>query len=328
MPAERALITGARGQDGQYLAELLRSRGAAVTGIDRAERLAGSALPASLEGVTLASIDLTDSAAVRGLVADLRPSVVFHLASMSFVPASWDDPVGTSAFTVASAVQLLDAIRHVDPEIRYVGAASAEIFGQPADSPQDEDTPVRPTTPYGAAKAHAHFLTQMYRAHYGLHCSSAILYNHESPRRPPEFLPRKVSRAAAAIKLGLQDELVLGNLEARRDWSFAGDVVRALQLMTVADEPGDYVVATGQTHSVLDLVRLAFAHVGLDNEDYVRTDPSLLRGAGDASLLVGDATRARASLGWEPEVDFASLVAMMVDADVQEFSASQEAAAR
>ena len=291
-----------------------------MAGIEKAERLSESALPASLADVAFVSIDLTDRASVHELVDGLRPHYIFHLASMSFVPASWDDPVGTSAFTVASVVQLLDAIREIDPEIRYVGAASAEIFGSPASSPQDESTPVSPTTPYGAAKAHAHFITQMYRARYGLHCSSAILYNHESPRRPPEFLPRKVSRAAAAIKLGLEQHVTLGNLDARRDWSFAGDVVRALYLMASAGAANDYVVASGKAHAVRDLVEAAFAHVGLDHSRYVRTDPALMRGSGDEKLLIGDSSRARRELGWAPEVDFEQLVAMMVDADLEELS--------
>ena len=324
VPSKRALITGARGQDGQYLAELLRRKGYAVAGVEKAERLMPESPSSAPEGIELTCIDLTDAAAVRDLIGDLRPTYIFHLASMSFVPASWDDPVSTSAFTVASAVQLLDAIRAVDPEIRYVGAASAEIFGHPEVSPQDEQTPVRPTTPYGAAKAHAHFLTKMYRSRYGLHCSSAILYNHESPKRPPEFLPRKVSSAVAAIKLGLQTELKLGNLEAKRDWAFAGDVVRAMYLMAAADRASDYVVATGRAHSVRDLVEAAFAHVSLDYTSYVITDPELLRGSADAAALVGDSTRARTGLGWEPEVDFAGLVAMMVDADLALLHAAPE----
>ncbi len=317
MAAGRALITGARGQDGLYLTELLLENGFSVVGVEKQDRLAQADVPTGHPRVDLRSVDLVNTSAVRDLVSDVHPTHIFHLASSSFVPASWDDPIGTSAFTVESATQLLEAIRCLDPAIRYVGAASAEIFGHPTVSPQDELTPVRPLTPYGAAKAHAHFLTQMYRVRYGLHCSSAILYNHESPRRPPAFLPRKVSQGAASIKLGQQSELKLGSLDARRDWSYAGDVVLALFLMATGDEPGDYVIATGEDHSVRDLVRIAFAHVGLDYEEFVQTDPSLFRAGGDAPLLVGDSSRARRLLGWEPAVRFEELVAMMVDADLE-----------
>jgi GDPmannose 4,6-dehydratase len=247
---------------------------------------------------------------------------------VSFVPASWEDPVGTSSFAAASAAALLEGIRRARREARFLNAASAEMFGIPNETPQTEETPIAPITPYGAGKAFAHFLTGAFRRHYGLHASSAILFNHESVRRPEHFLSRKVSRGAAAISLGLEQELRLGDLSAQRDWGFAGDYVRAMWLMLQADEPDEYVVATGEAHTVEDFVATAFEHVGLDWRNHVRHDKAFARGASDSPLLAGDPTKIRERLGWEPEVGFDDLVRTMVDADLAELKAQAAAGTR
>jgi GDPmannose 4,6-dehydratase len=258
----------------------------------------------------------------------VKPDETYHLASASFVPASWEDPVGTSRLAAESAAGLLDALRREHPEGRFLNAASAEIFGVPRETPQTEETPVRPITPYGAGKAFAHFLTGAFRRRYGLHASSAILFNHESERRPEQFLTRKVSRGAAAVSLGLEQELRLGDLTAKRDWGYAPDYVRAMWLMLQADEPDDYVVATGEAHTVEEFVAAAFERVGLDWREHVRHDESLSRGSADSPELVGDPTRIRERLGWEPEVRFGELVTRLVDADVEDLRAQAAASAR
>jgi GDPmannose 4,6-dehydratase len=323
--SRRALVTGIGGQDGSYLAELLLGRGYEVFGTvlgdpERYERLA--------EGITLADLELTDGGAVAAAVKEIRPDETYHLASASFVPVSWDDPVGTSSFASASSAALLDGLRREHPDGRFLNAASAEIFGAPAEVPQSEETPVVPITPYGAGKAFGHFLTGAFRRRHGLHASSAILFNHESPRRPEQFLTRKVSRGAAAISLGLERELRLGDLSARRDWGYAGDYVRAMWLMLQADEPDDYVVATREAHTVEEFVAAAFDHVGLDWRNHVSYDESLSRGAVDPPALVGDPSKIRRRLGWEPEVGFSELVRMLVDADVADLRAQTAAGAR
>jgi GDPmannose 4,6-dehydratase len=318
--ARRALVTGIGGQDGTYLAELLVGRGYEVFGTTL-----GSA--AKQDGIELIELELTDGDVLAAAIRKLKPDETYHLASPSFVPASWDDPVGTSAFAVASAAALLEGLRREHPKGRFLNAASAEIFGAPAQVPQSEETSVAPITPYGAGKAFAHFLTNAFRRHYGLHASSAILFNHESPRRPERFLTRKVSRGAAAISLGLEQELRLGDLSAQRDWGFAGDYVRAMWLMLQANEPDDYVVATGEAHTVEEFVAATFDHVGLDWREHVRFDEEFARGASDPPALVGDSTKIRERLGWEPEVRFDDLVKMLVDADVEELRA-QTARAR
>jgi GDPmannose 4,6-dehydratase len=318
--AKRALVTGIGGQDGSYLAELLLERGYEVLGTTL-----GSA--AKQDGIALLELELTDGDAVAAAIRKLKPDETYHLASPSFVPASWEDPVGTSSFAAASAAALLEGLRREHPDGRFLNAASAEIFGAPAQVPQPEETPVAPITPYGAGKAFAHFLTGAFRRHYGLHASSAILFNHESPRRPEQFLTRKVSRGAAAISLGLEQELRLGDLSAQRDWGFAGDYVRAMWLMLQADEPDDYVVATGEAHAVEEFAAAAFEHVGLDWREHVRFDEEFARGASDAPALVGDPTKIRKRIGWEPEVRFDDLVKMLVDADVDALRA-QTARAR
>ena len=266
--------------------------------------------------------DLLDERSLVEALEASEPHEVYNLASPSFVPMSWEQPVLTAEFAAVGATALLQAVRNVVPEARVYQAASSEIFGEPLEAPQTEDTPVAPLTPYGAAKAYAFFIVRSYRRRYGLHASSGILYNHESPRRPLDFLPRKVANGAARISLGLDETLLLGDLDARRDWGFAGDYVRAMWLMLQQDEPDDYVIATGVTHSVEDLVQSAFEHVGLDWRDHVRVDESLRRGRAELHNLVGDSAKARERLGWEPTTDFVSLVRMLVDADVAHLSAA------
>jgi GDPmannose 4,6-dehydratase len=313
--SRRALITGIGGQDGSYLAELLLERGYEVFGtvLKTSEGLG--------EGVELIDLELTDSEGVAAAIRDIGPQEIYHLASVSFVPASWEDPVGTSSFAAASAAALLEGLRRAKREGRFLNAASAELFGAPCETPQTEETPIAPITPYGAGKAFAHFLTGSFRRHYGLHASSAILFNHESVRRPEHFLSRKVSRGAAAISLGLEQQLRLGDLSAQRDWGYAGDYVRAMWLMLQADEPDDFVVATGEAHTVEQFVAAAFEHIGLDWRDHVRYDEEFARGASDSPLLVGDPTKIRERLGWEPEVSFYELVQTMVDADLADLKA-------
>jgi GDPmannose 4,6-dehydratase len=313
--ARRALVTGIGGQDGSYLAELLLGHGYEVfgTALSSPERLP--------DGVQRVELELADA------IRELKPDETYHLASVSFVPASWEDPVGTSSFAAASVAALLDTLRREHPQGRFLNAASAEMFGVPPETPQNEQTPIAPITPYGAGKAFAHFLTGAFRRQYGLHASSAILYNHESPRRPEQFLTRKVSRGAAAISLGLERELRLGDLTAQRDWGYAGDYVRAMWLMLQADEADDYVIATGEVHSAEEFVAAAFEHVGLDWREHVRFDEEFARGASDAPALVGDASKIRERLGWEPEVRFDELVKMLVDADVEELRAETAAEA-
>lgn len=320
--ARRALVTGIGGQDGSYLAELLLGHGYEVFGTTLAS-------PEGLsDGIEAFRLDLTDAEAVASALREVKPDETYHLASPSFVPASWEDPVGTSTFAAASSAALLEGLRREHPEGRFLNAASAEIFGAPAQVPQSEETAVAPITPYGAGKAFAHFLTGAFRRQYGLHASSAILYNHESERRSPEFLTRKVSRGAAAISLGLERELPLGDLTARRDWGYAPDYVRAMSLMLQAEEPDDYVVATGEAHTVEEFVATAFEQVGLDWREYVKRDESLVRGAADSPALVGDPTKIRERLGWEPEVRFDELIRRMVDADLEQLRAQAAASAR
>jgi GDPmannose 4,6-dehydratase len=313
--ARRALVTGIGGQDGSYLAELLLGKGYEVygTALSPPEGLPGE--------VRLVRLDLTDPDAAGSQIRSIKPDEVYHLASVSFVPASWDDPVATSTFAAASAAALLDGLRREHPSGRLLNAASGEIFGAPEQAPQNELTPIAPITPYGAGKAFAHFLTGAFRRQYGLHASSAILFNHESPRRPEQFLTRKVSRAAAAISLGLEQELRLGDLSARRDWGFAGDYVQAMWLMLQAGEPDDYVVATGEARTVEEFVAAAFEYVELDWRDHVRFDDEFARGASDAPALVGDPSKIRERLSWEPELHFDELVKLLVDADVEELRA-------
>ena len=313
----RALVTGIGGQDGSYLAELLLGHGYEVFGTVLGNPEHYESLAPFRDRLRFVELDLGDADGVRRALRDIEPDEVYHLASASFVPASWDDPVTTSTAAVASISALLDGVRRERPEVRFVHAASAEIFGAPAETPQTERTPVAPLTPYGAGKAFGHFLTGSFRRQYGLHASSAILFNHESPRRSTQFLTRKVTHGAAAISLGLEDKLRLGDLSARRDWGFAGDYIRALWLMAFQDEPDDYVIATGESHTVEEFVAAAFDEVGLDWRQHVRFDESFARGAADSPELVGDPSKARERLGWEAEVGFRDLVRLMVQADLE-----------
>ena len=318
----RALITGIGGQDGSYLAELLLDAGYEVVGLVRPGAEPYENL-ASLTGkIELYEADLLNQTSLAQALRAARPTEVYNLAAPSFVPASWDQPVQTAEFAAVGATSLLEAIRLVDPKIRFYQASSSEIFGDPAETPQTEATPLAPVTPYGVAKAYAHFSARSYRHRYGLYACSGILYNHESPRRPLQYLPRKVSHGAAAISLGLQDELVLGDLDARRDWGYAPDYVRAMWLILQQDEPDDYVIASGESHSVQDLVACAFEHVGLDWQRHVRVDPALQRGPAELHQLVGNPAKARSKLGWSPEVDFEDMVRRLVDADCSRLRAA------
>jgi GDPmannose 4,6-dehydratase len=274
----------------------------------------------------LIQADLNDELALVRALRAFRPDEVYNLASVSFVPASWKEPVLTAEFAAVGVTTLLEAIRQVDDQIHFYQASSSEIFGEPRESPQSSETPLSPLTPYGVAKAYGHFITGTYRRRYGLHASSGILYNHESPRRPLDFVTRKITHAAASIRLGLQGELWLGDLDSRRDWGYAFDYVRAMWLMLQQDEPGDYVIATGEAHSVRDLVAVAFGHVGLDWQEYVQTDMSLQRGKAELHNLVGDASKARERLGWEQTVDFDQLIRLMVDADLKRLDVAHSSA--
>jgi GDPmannose 4,6-dehydratase len=316
MMARRALITGVGGQDGSLLAEFLLDQGYEVYGVVRRAPASYENLAAIRERIEPIQADLNDQLALVRALRGCRAHEVYNLASVSFVPMSWEQPVLTAELAAVGATALLEAIREVDPEIRFYQASSSEIFGEPVESPQTEETPLSPLTPYGVAKAYAHFITRSYRRRYGLHASAGILYNHESPRRPLDFVPRKVARAAAAISLGLEGEVWLGDLSARRDWGYAGDYVRAMWLMLQRDEPDDYVIASGESHSVQELVELAFEHVGLEWSEYVQIDESLRRGRAELHNLVGDPSRARERLGWTATVSFEQLVRLLVDAEV------------
>ena len=314
---KRALITGIGGQDGSLLAELLLDRGYDVSGIVRRSGASYPNLEPIRERIDLVEADLSDQLALVRALRATRPHEVYNLASVSFVPASWEQPVLTAELAAVGVTALLEAIREVDASIRFYQASSSEIFGEPLESPQNEETPLSPLTPYGVAKAYAHFIVRSYRIRYGLHASAGILYNHESPRRPVEFVPRKVAHAAAAISLGLEGELWLGDLDSRRDWGYAADYVRAMWLMVQQDEGDDYVVATGVTRSVRDLVETAFGHVGLEWQEYVHIDESLQRGTAELHNLVGNPAKAKRKLGWEPTVSFEGLVQLMVDAELE-----------
>ena len=314
MSATRAVVTGIGGQDGSYLAELLLERGYEVVGIVRDATRPYDNLAGVRGQVELVEADLLDQAAIGRVLQAHRPHEVYNLASPSFVPRSWEEPVQTAEFAAVGVTSLLEAVRTVDDGIRVYQASSSEIFGDPAEVPQTEATRLAPVTPYGVAKAYGHFIIGSYRRRYGLYACCGILYNHESPRRPVDFLPSKVAHAAAAIVAGRQQALVLGDLDARRDWGYAPDYVEAMWRMLQRDVPGDYVVATGELHTVRELVDVAFAHVGLRAEDHVQVDDDLKRGQAELHDLVGDATKARTELGWTPSLDFARLVETLVDA--------------
>ncbi len=318
--APRALITGVTGQDGSYLAELLLERGYEVHGMvrrssverfDRIEHLRGK--------ITLHQGDLLDQRSLVDALRASRPDEIYNLAAMSFVAVSWVQPTLTAEFSGVGVTRILEAVREACPEARFYQASSSEMFGKVREVPQTELTPFYPRSPYGVAKAYGHFITVNYRESYGLHATSGILFNHESPRRGLEFVTRKVTWHAAAIKLGLADKLTLGNLDAERDWGYAKDYVEAMWLMLQRDEPEDYVIATGIAHSVRDCVEVAFDQAGLSIENHVVTDPSLVRPA-EVDHLIGDCTKAREQLGWQPSTDFETLIRLMVDADLAQLS--------
>jgi GDPmannose 4,6-dehydratase len=313
----RALITGITGQDGSYLAEFLLGQGYEVVGmLRRSSTVNFERITHIQDRITLAPGDLLDEVSMINLLREHRPNEVYNLAAQSFVQTSWGQPVLTGETTALGVTRMLDAIRIVDPEIRFYQASSSEMFGKALEVPQRETTPFYPRSPYGVAKVYGHWITVNYRESYGLHASSGILFNHESERRGLEFSTRKISHGVARIKHGLDTTLAMGNLDSRRDWGYAPDYVRAMWLMLQQDEPGDYVVATGETHSVREFCELAFGHVGLDYREHVTQDERFMRPA-EVDLLVGDATRARELLGWQPEVEFPALVATMVDADLE-----------
>ena len=318
--ARRALISGITGQDGSYLAELLLDKGYDVHGIvRRASTTNYWRIEHLLDRIQLHPADLLDQLSLIRVLEAVRPREFYNLAAMSFVPSSWDQPMLTGEFNAQGVTRVLEAVRQVDATIRLYQASSSEMYGKVREVPQTELTPFYPRSPYGVSKVFAHYITVNYRESYDLFAVSGILFNHESPRRGLEFVTRKVTDGVARIKLGRADSLALGNLDAQRDWGFAGDYVRAMWLMLQQERADDYVIATGTSHSVKELVELAFGHVGLDWQKYVRLDPKFLRPA-EVDHLIGDASKAQAALGWRPEVDFAGLVRMMVDADLARLS--------
>ena len=312
-----ALITGITGQDGSYLAELLLAKGYEVVGVvrrtshDSYERIGHL-----LDRLSILPADLLDQHSLTSVIRDVRPDEIYNLAAQSFVPTSWTQPVLTGEFTALGVTRILEAIRLAHPEARFYQASSSEMFGKAVETPQNESTPFYPRSPYGVAKVYAHWITVNYRESYGLFAVSGILFNHESPRRGLEFVTRKVTHGAARMKLGLDEKLKLGNLDAQRDWGYAGDYVEAMWLMLQQGEPCDYVIGSGQTRSVRDLVQVAFGHVGLDWEEFVQVDPAFIRPA-EVEILLADPSKARKYLGWEPKVGFEELVTMMVDSDME-----------
>ena len=322
MTPKKALITGVTGQDGSYLAEFLLSQGYDVLGmVRRTSTVNFDRIRHIQDKITIVQGDLLDQMSLLDILREHQPGEIYNLAAQSFVPTSWKQPVLTGEFTALGVTRVLDAMRIIDPEARFYQASSSEMFGQVREVPQTESTPFYPRSPYGVAKVYAHWITVNYRESYNLFACSGILFNHESPRRGLEFVTHKVTHGAARIKLGLDDELRLGNVDARRDWGYAGDYVQAMWLMLQQDQPDDYVIATGQTHSVQRLCEVAFGCLGLDWHKYVVSDPKFIRPA-EVDLLVGDASKAHARLGWEPSITFEELIQMMVDADMKALQAS------
>jgi GDPmannose 4,6-dehydratase len=318
-----ALITGITGQDGSYLAEFLLEQKYKVVGlVRRTSTVSFERIRHIQKRLTLASGDLLDQASLISVLQEHRPQEVYNLAAQSFVPTSWNQPVFTGEVTALGVTRLLDAIRQVDPDIRLYQASSSEMFGKVREVPQNENTPFYPRSPYGVAKVYGHWITVNYRESYNLFASSGILFNHESPRRGLEFVTRKVSFGASLVKLGMARDLHLGNLDARRDWGYAGDYVQAMWLMLQQDRPDDYVVGSGQTHSVRELCEIAFGYLGLDYRDHVKVDPRFIRPA-EVDLLVSDSTKAQQVLGWRPSVSFEQLVVMMVEADLKRLRAEE-----
>ncbi len=316
MTQRTALITGVTGQDGSYLAELLLAKGYQVIGmVRRSSTVNFTRIEHIQDDITIVSGDLLDQGSLMALLREYRPTEVYNLAAQSFVPTSWQQPVFTGEVTALGVTRMLEAIRAVDPAIRFYQASSSEMFGKVQEVPQTESTPFYPRSPYGVAKVYGHWITVNYRESFNLFACSGILFNHESPRRGMEFVTRKVTHAVAKIKLGMADHVSLGNLDSQRDWGFAGDYVRAMWLMLQQETPEDYVVGTGETHAVQELCEVAFGHAGLDWRAYVRQDPRFMRPA-EVDLLISDPSKAKVKLGWVPEVSFKQLIEMMVDADI------------
>ena len=316
-----ALITGITGQDGSYLAEFLLSQGYEVHGVvRRSSTEGGERIDHIVDRVHLHQADLLDQSSLAQAIDDSQPSEIYNLAAQSFVPTSWKQPVLTAEFTGVAVTRVLEAMRSVKSDARIYQASSSEMYGRVLEVPQSETTPFYPRSPYGVAKVYGHYITVNYRESYDMFAVSGILFNHESPRRGLEFVTRKISNGVARIKLGLDTELRLGNRDAQRDWGFAGDYVQAMWKMLQQDEPDDYVIATGETHTVQEFVEIAFGHAGLNWQEYVKVDPAFIRPA-EVDLLIGDPAKAKAALGWEPSVDFRGLVEMMVDADLAALSA-------
>ena len=314
---KKALITGVTGQDGSYLAELLLEQDYDVIGVvRRSSTVTFERIEHIKDKITIASGDLLDEGSLLQILREHRPQEVYNLGAQSFVQASWGQPVLTGETTALGVTRMLDAIRAVDPEIRFYQASSSEMFGKVQAVPQDEDTPFYPRSPYGVAKVYGHWITVNYRESYDLHASSGLLFNHESPRRGLEFVTRKVTNGVARIKMGLDTSLALGNLDSQRDWGYAADYVRAMWLMLQQDTPDDYVVSTGETHEVRELCEIAFKVAGLDYQDHVVLDERFLRPA-EVDLLVGDASKAETTLGWKRDVDFSRLIEMMVESDLE-----------
>jgi GDPmannose 4,6-dehydratase len=325
--SKRAVISGITGQDGSYLAELLLANGYEVFGVVRRSSAPNYwRIEHLLDRITLRPADLLDQLSLLRLIQDVKPHEFYNLAAMSFVPASWDQPLLTGDFNAMGVTRLLEAVRQVDPAIKIYQASSSEMYGRVREVPQTELTPFYPRSPYGVSKVFGHYITVNYRESYGLFAVSGILFNHESPRRGLEFVTRKVTDGVARIKLGLASDLALGNLDAKRDWGFAGDYVRAMWAMLQQPQADDYVIATGISHSVKDLVEVAFGHAGLEWQQYVRVDPGLLRPA-EVDHLIGDASKAKRVLGWQPDVTFEALIQMMVDEDIKRLSSRPDAAA-
>ena len=320
---KKALITGITGQDGSYLAEFLLDKGYKVAGmVRRASTESFERIDHIKNRIELKQADLLDQLSIIDAIKETEPDEIYNLAAQSFVPTSWTQPILTGEFTALGVTRMLEAIRHIDKKIKFYQASSSEMFGKVQQVPQTEKTPFYPRSPYGVAKVYGHWITVNYRESYNIFACSGILFNHESPRRGREFVTRKVTEGAAKIKLGLAKELRLGNLEAKRDWGYAKDYVRAMWLMLQQKEPSDYVIATGKEHSVQDLVEIAFDHLGLKWKDYVVTDPALLRPA-EVDHLVGDHSKAKKELGWEPQVSFQKLIEMMVEADMDRLKNKQ-----
>ncbi len=323
----RVLITGITGQDGSYLADFLLEKGYAVFGTVRRNSTENfERIEHIKDRIELCEMDLLDQMSIFSVVRQVKPHELYNLAAQSFVPTSWEQPILTGQFTALGVTRVLEAIRTVDRRIRFYQASSSEMFGKVQQVPQNEKTPFYPRSPYGVAKVYGHFITVNYRESYNLFAVSGIAFNHESPRRGKEFVTRKITDAVARIKLGLQKALLLGNLDARRDWGFAGDYVRAMWLMLQRPQPRDYVIATGQNHSVRDLLQTAFSHTGLDWKQCVRVEPRFVRPA-EVEHLLGDSAKARRELKWKPEVSFEQMIRMMVDADLERVKREKQAKA-